>query len=95
MNENVDRLDTEIELMTASLLPSETLESSYAGIWPRVIDISSTDSKLALRLTINDGYPTNPSAVNVEVRGEIDREEAEIWKSWIGDRMSEWDEGEE
>ena len=94
MEGNVDELDTEIELITASLLPSETLDYSDVASWPRVIDISSTDSKLALRVTINDGYPS-VSAVNVEIRGEIDREEAEEWKIWARDRLHDWNEGEE
>lgn len=88
---NGEAVDVELELITASLLPGESLIASDPAVWPRIIDISSKDSKLALHVSVDEGYPES-QAVIIEVKGrDIGREEAEEWKGWVHERMAEWD----
>lgn len=87
------QLDVELELIESSLLPNENLAKISQN--PYVIDITSTDSKLALHITINDAYPA-PGSIGVEVKGpEIGRGEAEGWKIWVLERLKDWDSDEE
>jgi hypothetical protein len=84
-------LDEEIELVTSSLLPSETLTSSPRDQWPRFVVIASNECHVALHLRVDEHYPKQGSVL-VEVKGEDDgREEAEGWKQWVAERMTEWD----
>ena len=89
MTDPQSSLDDEIELITASLLPTEELIPPDKGSWPRITDITSTDSKLSLRVQVDADYPS-VSAVHVEIRGDLDRDEAEEWKRWTGERMLDW-----
>ena len=83
-------IDTEIELLQSSLLPAEQLETGTGTEWPRIIDISSEESKLALRITVKEAYPERES-VAVDIRGpDIGREEAEGWRAWSAERLKEW-----
>ena len=94
MDDEQSPLDLEIELLQSSLLGNETLTTSSSGD-SRIIDITSSDSKLALHVTIGKGYPKS-SAIHVEIKGpEINRDEAEDWRVWVEERMSEWDETDE
>jgi hypothetical protein len=87
------QLDVELELIESSLLPNEHLAKVSQN--PYVIDITSTASKLALHLTINDAYPASGS-MGVEVKGpEVGREEAEGWKVWVEERLKDWDSDQE
>lgn len=97
MDDEQSPLDLEIELLQSSLLGNETLttSSTSSGGDPQTIDITSSDSKLALHVTIGQDYPES-SAILVEVKGpDINRDEAEDWKVWVDERMSEWDETDE
>lgn len=83
-------LDLEIELIQSSLLSGETLEADDA--LPRVIDITSSASKLAVHVEVREGYP-DAQSVHVEVKGsEINRDEAEGWRTWVKGCMADWDE---
>lgn len=89
MEDEQSPLDLEIELLQSSLLANETLTVSDG--YPRTIDITSSDSKLALHVLFSDDYP-KASAVHIEVKGpEVNREDAEGWKTWVEERMSDWD----
>ena len=86
------QLEVEIELIESSLLPNETL--ARISQEPNIIDITSTASKLALHITINDAYPASGS-IGVEVKGpEVGREEAEGWRVWVEERLKDWDSDE-
>ena len=90
------RLDAELELIEASLLPAESLthHSSLSG-WPVTFTITSTDSPLSILVALSETYPA-PDGVHVEVKGSEDgREEAEGRKSWMEERMMSWDPNEE
>jgi hypothetical protein len=87
------QLDLEIELIESSLLPSETLVVDSHD--PRVINISSTASKLALHVTLGESYPAKES-LKIEVKGpEIGREEAEGWRTWVQEKMEDWNANDE
>ena len=87
------QLDIEIELIESSLLPNETL--ARISQEPNIIDITSTASKLALHITIDDAYPASGS-IGVEVKGpEVGREEADEWRVWVEERLKDWDSAEE
>lgn len=93
MDEEQSPLDLEIELLQSSLLANESLTTASGD--PRVIDITSSDSKLALHVTLGQDYPQG-SSVHLEIKGpEINRDEAEDWRIWIEERMSAWDETDE
>lgn len=86
-------LDLEVELIESSLLASEKVVVS--GDIPRIIDISSTASKLALHISVSSSYP-EAGSVQVEIKGpEIGREEAEGWSTWVKDRMNDWNADDE
>jgi hypothetical protein len=89
------KLDIEIELIQSSLLPVETLGQSGSEAFPRRFDVTSTESKYSLRVSVDRSYPER-SAVGVEVKGLDDgREEAEGWKEWVDGIMAEWDDESE
>lgn len=101
MAEDDNSLDLEIELITSSLLPAETLSESslspagQAASGSRDFEIRSSDSSLWLHIVISEGYP-DKQAVRVEIKGdEIGRDEAEGWRGWVEDRMSSWQTEEE
>ncbi|OCF43560.1 hypothetical protein I317_02578 [Kwoniella heveanensis CBS 569] len=92
-------LDNELELISSSLLPSETLDSSSSpsdqATWPRVMSITSSDSALSLHVTINQGYRSR-QAVKIEVKGAVmGREEATGWQRWTDEKMTEYDESDD
>lgn len=94
MDDERSSLDLEIELLQSSLLAGETLEvdDGNGSLPARVIDITSSASKLAVHVNIGPGYPA-ASSLQLEVKGpEIGREDAEGWRSWVKDCLSEWDE---
>ena len=86
-----ERLDLEIELIEASLLPAERLVRDG-----NAISITSDDSILSLHVAVSPNYPTSGS-VAVEVKGEnIGRDEAQGWKEWLKNTLiEEWDAGDE
>ncbi|WVQ83071.1 hypothetical protein IAT38_005209 [Cryptococcus sp. DSM 104549] len=85
-------IDEELELITASLLPAESASSSASDVWPRTIDIISTDSPLSLHVRITSGYARR-DAVEVEVKSaDMGRDEATRWKEWVHDKMENWEE---
>lgn len=85
-------LDTEIELITSSLLPSETFTSSPRDQWPRFVVVASTSSRLTLNVRIDGQYPRS-DAVKVQIKSDdMDRDEAEGWKDWVGARLKEWED---
>ncbi|RXK38534.1 hypothetical protein M231_04166 [Tremella mesenterica] len=78
-----DVLREEIELIQSSLLPTETLTRGLDNFVVR-----STTSELSIHVNLCD----YPKTVNVEVKGEKDgREESEMWRGWVRERMKEWD----
>ncbi|ORX40057.1 hypothetical protein BD324DRAFT_616095 [Kockovaella imperatae] len=88
------QLDDEIELIRASLLPAEELTTTDQDDWPRVLTIDSKDSKLSLQLRIQQEYPS-PSSLQVEIRGDIGKDEAEEWRSWTAERLKDWQAADE
>ncbi|OCF54952.1 hypothetical protein L486_07608 [Kwoniella mangroviensis CBS 10435] len=90
-----DDIDTELELISSSLLPAERLTSSESGSWPRVIDITSEDCKLSLHINVNEGYRVK-DAVQIEVKSKsMGREEASGWKERVEEKMKGWNEEED
>ncbi|WVW84633.1 hypothetical protein I302_106667 [Kwoniella bestiolae CBS 10118] len=90
-----DDLDIELELISSSLLPAESLSSSDPGTWPRVIDITSDDSELSLHISVNEGYRSK-DAVQIEIKsGSMGREEGLDRKRWVEEKMEEWNEEED
>ncbi|WVO18162.1 hypothetical protein L204_105865 [Cryptococcus depauperatus] len=87
-------LATELELISSSLLPAETLHLPQPGAWPQLYSITSTDSNLSLAIAVNERY-MGKKDVKIEVKGDVGREEASKWERWILERMREWDEDEE
>ncbi|KAK8858616.1 hypothetical protein IAR55_002845 [Kwoniella newhampshirensis] len=90
-----DDLDIEIELLSSSLLPAEHLRSSPSTAWPRIVDISSRDSKLSLHVAVQEGYASKDD-VTLEVRSaEMGRDEAAQWKTRVVDKMDSWDDDDD
>lgn len=90
-----ETLDTEVELISASLLPEETASASTSLAWPRIITIINSNSGRSLHVAAQVGYPKRNS-VSVELRGnDITRRESENWMKSIDELMNEWDESEE
>lgn len=93
MDDEQSPFDLEIELLQSSLLGNEKLTSTNGD--SRVIEITSSDSKLALHVVVAEGYP-RASSVQISIKGpEIHRDEAEDWKTWVEERMTDWDETDE
>lgn len=91
----MQQLDTELELIQASILPTETLTSSDPAACPREISIDSADSRFSLQLHITEAYPA-PRAVRIQVKAaDLGRDEAEGWRGWVDEVMSEWDASSE
>lgn len=89
------QLDSEIELLIASILPSESLTSSPEGAWPRQLLITSSDSRFSLHIAVGEEYP-DKAAVNVQIKADdLGRDEAEGWKEWVEGIMREWDDQSE
>ncbi|WRT67815.1 uncharacterized protein IL334_004789 [Kwoniella shivajii] len=92
-----DDLDTELELITSSLLPAEKLNAIPSELWPivRIINITSDDSKLSLYITVSERYKRKV-AVHIEVRSSsMGRDEALDWIDWVREKMEEWNEEED
>lgn len=82
-----EALDVELELLSSSLLPSETLEGpgtpasesdspQTSSGWPREFAIADADSNRRLVVRVREGYPAL-SAVNVQLKGgDLDRDAA-------------------
>ncbi|WVF69145.1 hypothetical protein IAT40_003919 [Kwoniella sp. CBS 6097] len=90
-------LDTEIELISSSLLPAETLESDSNDQtqWPRTIHVSSTDSTLSVHVTVKEGY-RKKDAVTIDVKSRaMGRDEATGWQRWTEEKMAEYDESDD
>jgi hypothetical protein len=91
----MESLLTEIELIEATLLPVESLNTSARYAFPVDIEIQSSESKLRLVISIDEIY-SQKKAVHLEVKGEeIGREEAEEWKEKVEMLMMEWDDDSE
>ena len=85
-----DTLDAELELVRSSLLPAESLDVSDS--WPREITVTSSDSLYALRIVVNERFPSR-DAVALEIKGrDVGRGEGEEWRRWVEGKMDEWDE---
>lgn len=92
INTVLDGLNTEIELIEASLLPVESLSAKARDALPLMLSVKSDESRLSLRVEVRETYPEK-DAVKVEVKGDgIGREEAEIWKAKVQELMLEWDD---
>ncbi|WWC70722.1 uncharacterized protein I206_104673 [Kwoniella pini CBS 10737] len=90
-----DDLDIEIELISSSLLPAENLESSPSGIWPRIIDITSQDSELALHVIVDEQYKSRNDLI-IEVKSpSMGRDEASKWKDIVKGKMEKWNEDDD
>lgn len=93
MDDEQSPLTLEIELLQSSLLSNEKLTTTDGDV--RIIDITSSDSKLAIHVVIGEGYPI-ASSVQIDIKGpEVNRDEAEDWKVWVDERMCEWDDTDE
>ncbi|KAL1412860.1 hypothetical protein Q8F55_000609 [Vanrija albida] len=90
----VEALDTEVELISASILPAESLTSTESGGWPRIVTVTNADSQRSLHITVADTYPRR-GAVTIELKGnDVGREEAVEWSAQIDAFLDEWDEGD-
>jgi hypothetical protein len=93
--DDTSALDAETELIEASLLPAELLQKSVESVWPVIIDISSSDSKLAIHISLGQDYPQRHD-VYIEIKGAaMGRDEAEGWKTWVDEKLEDWDEAGE
>lgn len=90
----VDALDTEVELISASILPAESLASTDSGTWPRIVTVTNAESQRSLHITVADAYPLR-GAVTIELKGnDVGRDEAAEWSAQIDAFLDEWDEGD-
>lgn len=86
-------LDTELELITSSLLPEETLLSSSAC--PREVTIANSESQKSLHITLASEYPQR-SAVSVALKSpNVGRDTAEEWRRRIDEILESWEDSEE
>lgn len=91
----MESLLTEIELIEASLLPVESLNTSSRDAFPIVLEVQSSESKLRLLVGITESYPSR-YAVHIEVKGEnVGREEAEEWREKVETMMQDWEDESE
>lgn len=89
-----DVLAVEVELISSSLLPKETLEVT-GDAYPFIIDIRSEESDFSIQITVNDAYP-KLGGIGVVVKGKnMGRDEAEGWKDWASERLMDWNDEEE
>ncbi|TXT15840.1 hypothetical protein VHUM_00343 [Vanrija humicola] len=90
----VEALNTEVELISASILPAETLTSTDSGTWPRIVTVANSESQRSLLITVSDTYPIR-GAVTIELKGnDVGRDEAVEWSAQIDAFLDEWDEGD-
>ncbi|KIS02076.1 hypothetical protein L804_00334 [Cryptococcus deuterogattii 2001/935-1] len=96
MNLPQDNLSTELELISASLLPAESLHySSATSVYPQEFDITNSDSGRSMHVEIHEDYPRTGS-VKVGMKGNsMGRDEALGWKGWVNEKMLEWDDAED
>lgn len=94
MEDEASSLDTEIVLISSSLLPTESLSEALDS--SRHIEIRNNDNdRLWLHVEVSDGYPSR-DAVKIEIKGAgMGREEAEGWKEWVDERMGDWNAEDE
>lgn len=91
----MSNLDTEITLISSSLLPSETLEEVVEDFGTRRLDITNEDSRRSLQIHVTDSYPAR-DAVKVELSGEnFGRDEAIRWRTTVEDMLNNWDKEDE
>ena len=64
---DAQRLDAELELITASLLPAENITVSDGDVVKR-IKLTSHDSKFSLHMTVSNGYPSRKSVTIIVQR---------------------------
>ncbi|ORY24294.1 hypothetical protein BCR39DRAFT_561590 [Naematelia encephala] len=89
------RLEAELELISSSLLPTESLHNESSDTGALVFRIDSTESALGLHITVSDQYP-DADAITIAVKGgTVGREEARGWERWSADQMREWDPSDE
>ncbi|WOO77410.1 RWD domain-containing protein 2B [Vanrija pseudolonga] len=90
----VEALDTEVELISASILPAESLTSTDSGAWPRIVTVTNAESQRSLHIAVTDAYPLR-GAVTIELKGnDVGRDEAAEWSAQIDAFLDEWDEGD-
>lgn len=93
--DTLSSLDTELEIIAASLLPEEALFSSSSSSFPREISIANGTSLRTLHITVREGYPAL-EAVSVELKGnDFGRDAAAEWNANIRGYLGEWDTAEE
>ncbi|WVQ73212.1 hypothetical protein IAR50_002778 [Cryptococcus sp. DSM 104548] len=86
---------TEIELVEASLLPSETLLRDSVFSDYTEFTITSSDSQLSLSVTVEASYPEKGS-VDVYIKGRnMGRDEAAGWIEWVQGKLEDWDESQD
>lgn len=93
----LDSLDTEIELLSASLLPTETLELNDSSACTAIRDLMITnhDSRLSIHIHVGDQYPAR-DAVTAEVKGNnIGRDKALEWSLRVEEAFRDWDQENE
>lgn len=94
----LDRLQAELEILAASLLPAEHIRSSSdppsaaspndlqattVERLPVQLEISSDDSRHYLNISVDGVYPAQGS-VQVQVKAKDQgRDEAEGWREWV------------
>ncbi|ODN81680.1 hypothetical protein L202_02077 [Cryptococcus amylolentus CBS 6039] len=87
-------LAAELELVSASLLPSEILHS-HVSADHTVFTVTSSDSQLSLSVTVGQGFPKKES-VAVEIKGgQMGRDEAAGWIDWVQGKLDDWDEDQD
>lgn len=93
---NSETLDVELELIAASLLPSEELNAEPGSTWPRLFTVTNSDSRRALHVEVADQYPSR-DAVKIEIKGnDVGREEATRQNARISkDQEENWDADDE
>lgn len=96
MNTPQNNLSTELELISASLLPAESLHYlSATSVYPQEFDITNSDSGRSMHVEIHEDYPQTGS-VKVGMKGNsMGRDEALGWKEWVNEKMLEWDDAQE
>lgn len=89
-----DVLAVDVELISSSLLPTETLEVR-GDAYPFTIDIRSEESDFSIQITVNYAYP-KLEGIGVVVKGKnMGRDEAEGWKDWASEKLTDWNDEEE
>lgn len=91
-----DNLSIELELISASLLPTESLHYlSASSLYPQAFDITNSDSGRSMHVEIHGNYPKNGS-VKVDMKeNSMGRDEALVWKERVNEKMLDWDDAQE